>query len=88
LWVGFAFLSSLPGNVHASEIAGQLTANTASVPAWLGSIDRSLAIWVRSAGSTGVALTVAIELAIGLLAFSNSRLRLTSVCAGMVLAAV
>jgi hypothetical protein len=88
LWVGSAFLSSLPGNVHASELAAQLTTNASSVPSWLGSIDRSLAAAVRSAGSAGVAVTVAIELAIGLLAISNSRLRSAAVYAGMLLAAV
>jgi hypothetical protein len=88
LWVGSAFLSSLPGNVRASELAAQLTTNASSVPSWLGSIDRSFAAGLRSAGPTGVAVTVAIELAIGLAAISNSRLRSAAVYAGMMLAAV
>jgi hypothetical protein len=88
LWVGSAFLSSLPGNVRASELAAQLTTNASSVPSWLGSIDRLFAAGLRSAGSASVAVIVAIELAIGLIAISNSRLRSAALYAGMMLAAV
>jgi hypothetical protein len=88
LWVGSAFMSCLPGNVHPSDVTSQLLANATSVPVWLSSIDRGLAGAVTSAGSTGTALIVAIELAVGLLAFSHSRLRLVAVYGAMALAAL
>jgi hypothetical protein len=88
LWIGYAFVGSLPGNVHPSDIAGQLMANASSAPGWLQSIDRWLSAAVTSGGITVAILTVSIQLAIGLLAFSNSRLRQGAVYAGMALAAV
>jgi uncharacterized membrane protein len=88
LWVGYAVLNLLPGNIHASELASQVSANVSSVPSWLGTIDRGSASVTNSAGATGVALIVAVELAIGLLAFSRSRLGSAALYAGMVLATV
>jgi hypothetical protein len=88
LWIGYAFEGSLPGNVHPADLANQLTANATSVPAWLQHIDRWLSAAVRSAGTPLAALMVAIPLAIGLLAFSQSRMRSAAVYVGMVLAVV
>lgn len=86
LWVGFAFLNLLPGNIRPSDLTGQLSANADSVPSWLAAVDRTFASLTRSAGLTGVGIVVAIELTIGLLAFSYSRLRVTAVYVGLVLA--
>jgi hypothetical protein len=88
LWVGYAVLNLLPGNIQASELASQVSANVSSVPSWLGAIDRGSASATNSAGPTGIAFIVAVELAIGLLAFSRSRLGSAALYTGMVLAAV
>jgi hypothetical protein len=86
LWVSYAIMSCLPGNVRPSDVSSQLIANASSVPSWLASLDRALAAAVKSGGPAGVALFVSIELAIGLIAFSHSRFRVAAVCTGMALA--
>jgi hypothetical protein len=86
LWVSYAIMSCLPGNVRPSDVSSQLVANASSAPAWLASLDRALAAAVKWGGAGGVVLFVAIELAIGLIAFSHSRFRVAAVCTGMALA--
>jgi uncharacterized membrane protein len=86
LWLGYAVLNLLPGNIHPTALSEQLAENASSVPSWLAGIDRTLGSAFASAGAGAVALTVVVELAIGLLAFSSSRLRLPAVCAGIALA--
>jgi hypothetical protein len=88
LWLGYALLNLLPGNIRPSNLSSELAANASSVPSWLAGIDRTLGSAFASSGAGAVVMTVTIELAIGLLAFSSSRLRLPAIYAGIALAAV
>jgi hypothetical protein len=88
LWVGSAVLSVLPSNVSSGVIAGQLSGNVSSVPSWLAAIDRSLSTAVHASGPVATVLTVAVELAIGILVFAHGPMRTVALWAGMVVALV
>ncbi len=88
LWLAYAILNLLPGNIRPSDLSGQLVANASSVPSWLASIDRAFGSGIASAGVGAVLMTAVIELAIGLVAISDSRFRLTSLYLGIGLAAI
>ena len=88
LWVGSAVLSILPANVSSGAIAAQLTSDASTVPSWLAAIDRGLASAVHAAGPVATGLTVAVELAIGILVFTRGPMRTAALWAGMVVALV
>jgi hypothetical protein len=88
LWIGFAVPNLVPGNSAASTIGGELTMNASMAPGWLAAFDRWIGSGVHAMGrGTGV-LVVGVELAIGMAAWSQGRLRRPVIGLGIVLAAV
>ena len=83
LWVGFAALRMLPSNVEARTIQSQLNMNASMVPSWLATIDRVVASAVHSLGVGAVAITVAVELAVGLLVIRRGVFRTVALWAGI-----
>ena len=83
LWIGFAILNLLPGNISPSTTVDQLQANASTVPHWLGSIDGWLAGEVRGLGAGATVLLVGIELAIGVLVLGRGRLRTVALVSGI-----
>ncbi len=88
LWVGSGVLSVLPANVSSGAIAAQLTSDASTVPSWLAAIDRGLASAAHGAGPVATVVTVAVELAIGILVFRPGPMRTAALWAGMVVALV
>jgi hypothetical protein len=88
LWVGGAVLSVLASTVSPGAIAGQLSANAATVPSWLAAIDGSLASAVQASGPVATVFTVAVELAIGVLIVGRGPVRTAALWAGIALAGV
>ncbi len=86
LWVGFAALNLLPSNISPRTISSQLRANASTVPSWLAAIDRGVASAVHASGISAVAVTVVVELAIGLLALSQGTLRFVALSTGIAVA--
>lgn len=83
LWVGFAALNLLPPNISSQAISSQLTANAITVPAWLAAIDHAMASAVRASGAGAVAVTVALEVTIGLLVLARGPLRTVALWTGI-----
>ena len=88
LWVGAGLVDLLPGNHPASAFPAQLSANSSSVPAWLGDVDRWLGSGVHALGGGATALVVGVELAIGLASLGRRPIRTVAIGGGIVLAAV
>ncbi len=86
LWVGSAVLSILPANVSSGAIAAQLTSDASTVPSWLAAIDRGVASAVHASGPMATVLTVAVELAIGMLVFTHRPMRTVALWAGVAVA--
>ena len=88
LWVGFAVLNVLPPNISFRTISSELTMNASMVPSWLAVIDRGSSSAVHTLGFGAVVITVALELAIGLLVVKGGALRTAALWAGIVVAAL
>jgi hypothetical protein len=88
LWVGSAVASVLPSNVSSGVISGQVSGNISTSPWWLAAVDRSLASAVHASGPAAAVLTVAVELAIGILVFTHGPMRTVALWAGMAVALV
>lgn len=85
-WVLFAILQALPANDGAGALGAQLAANAATAPGWLAHAERALDAAVRHQGAIPVAVLVAVELAVGLLALRGGASRRVAVAVGIVLA--
>ncbi len=86
LWAGFALLNVLPPNISFRTISSELTTNASMVPSWLAVIDRGSSSAVHTLGFGAVVITMALELAIGLLVVKGGVLRTVALWAGIVVA--
>ena len=85
-WVGFALLNVLSPNISFRTISTELTMNASMVPSWLAVIDRGSSIVVHTLGFGAVVITMALELAIGLLVVKAGALRTVALWAGIAVA--
>ncbi len=88
LWAGFAGLSMLSDGSSSRTVSNELTTNASMVPSWLATIDRGVASSVRTVGFATLVITVALELAIGLLVLRGGTLRAVAVWSGVVVALI
>lgn len=85
-WVLFAILQALPANNGARALGAQIAANAANAPDWLAHTERAMDAVVRHQGVLPVAMLVALEAAIGLLALRPGVPRKVSAVMGIALA--
>ncbi|MDT4893855.1 MAG: hypothetical protein QOE97_2890 [Pseudonocardiales bacterium] len=88
VWIGGAFLQSLPPQHRPTNLAAQLAAGRAAAPGWLAAADRT-AGHVLSAGGNALLLTlIALMAAVGIAALRPGPSRLTASTLGAALALV
>lgn len=83
-----AVLNLLPGNSAASTIGGELAMNRSMSPGWLATFDGWIGSGVHGMGRGAGVLIVGVELAIGLAAWQQGRLRRPAIWTGIVLTGV
>jgi len=88
LWIGFALLNLLPGNSAASTIGDELAMNGSMSPGWLAGFDGWIGSGVHTMGRGAGVFIVGVELAIGLAAWQQGRLRRPGIWTGIVLTGV